>query len=525
MPTKEKSCHWKTTTSAAARRDRTGRQTVARTACPAATTVARMVVPMVEPMVEPVTTAARMAALTVARAVTVVPIAVPVSMVERVAPMVARMAAPMVGRAVMVARMAAPTVGLGERAGRSADRPALRRCVSADPDEFARTHWGRGPLLSAAAELPKAFDDLLTLAGVDELLSRRGLRTPFLRVARAGDVLGSGQFTRGGGVGAEIADQVADDKVARLFDDGCTLVLQGLHRLWPPLIDFAGRLGVDLGHPVQVNAYVTPASSQGFAAHYDVHDVFVLQLDGRKRWLIHEPVHRDPLREQSWDRRADAVTERAGEPPLIDTVLSPGDALYLPRGYLHSATALGGVSAHLTVGVHVITRHAVAEALLALAVEDPDLRATLPLGIDVANPAQLAPYVAQATRALCRTLAHADPAEVARLVRDRVWSATRPGPLAPLAQVAAVESVAAGTRVEVRPGLRFRLDTAGDRVLLAVPGDRLSLPVSTAPALAALLSGDPCVVGQIAGSSVADQIVLVRRLLREGILVPMGAPV
>lgn len=407
----------------------------------------------------------------------------------------------------------------GGRAGRSTDRPALSRCVAADPEHFASVHWGRSPLLSPAADLPKGFDDLLTLAGVDELLSRRGLRAPFLRVAKNGAVVGSSQFTRGGGVGAEIADQVADDQVTRLFADGHTLVLQGLHRLWPPLIDFAGQLGVDLGHPVQVNAYITPASSRGFAAHYDVHDVFVLQLDGTKRWHIHEPVHRDPLRDQPWDRRADAVAARAEQPPLIDTVLSPGDALYLPRGYLHSATALGGVSAHLTVGVHVLTRYALAEALLALAADDVNLRSTLPLGIDAADPAHLAPHLAETVAALADVLAKADPADVARAVRGRVWQGNRPAPIGPLAQVAAAESVAEGLRVRLRPGLRHRIETEGDRVRLDLPGDQLSLPISTAPALAVLLGGGPCVVGEIPGLPVADQLVLVRRLLREGMLV------
>lgn len=412
----------------------------------------------------------------------------------------------------------------GARAGRSTDRPALRRCVAADPDDFAAAHWGRAPLLSPAAELPKGFDDLLTLAGVDDLLSRRGLRAPFLRVAKNGAVVGSNQFTRGGGVGAEIADQVADDQVTRLFADGHTLVLQGLHRLWPPLIDFAGQLGVDLGHPVQVNAYITPPSSQGFAAHYDVHDVFVLQLDGRKRWLIHEPVHRDPLRDQPWERRTDAVAARAEQPPVIDTVLSPGDALYLPRGYLHSATALGGVSAHLTVGIHVLTRYALAEALLALAGDDVELRSTLPLGIDAADPAQLAPHIAETVAALADVLAKADPADVARRVRGRVWQGSRPAPISPLAQVAAARSVAEGMRVCVRPGLRFRIETEGDRVRVDLPGDQLTSPISTAPALAVLFGGEPCVVGEIPGLPVADQIVLVRRLLREGMLVTMGDP-
>ncbi|PWW64749.1 cupin domain-containing protein [Actinokineospora spheciospongiae] len=402
----------------------------------------------------------------------------------------------------------------------TADRPALRRCVAAEPDAFAAEHWGRAPLLSPAGTLPKAFEDLLTLGDVDELLSRRGLRTPFLRVAKNGSVLSSAQFTAPGGVGAEIGDQVSDDKVAHVFDQGATLVLQGLHRLWPPVIDFAAQLGVDLGHPVQVNAYITPASSQGFSAHYDVHDVFVLQVAGEKRWLVHEPVHADPLRDQPWDQHSAAVAARAEEEPLIDEVLRPGDALYLPRGYLHSARALGGVSAHLTVGIHVLTRFALVEALLKLAGRDGDLRGSLPLGIDAADPDALAPHLAETVDALARVVRSSTPGEVAELLRDRAWSGNRPAPLAPLAQVAAAQSVAEGSRVVLRTGLRSRLTPAGDRVLLDVPGDRLSLPAYTAPALAALLTGASVAVGDLPGLDVADQTTLVRRLLREGVLVP-----
>ena len=177
--------------------------------------------------------------------------------------------------------------------------------------------WARGPLLSTRSELaaagPAGFDDLFSLAAVDELLSRRGLRTPFIRLAKNGVVAPAGRYTRSGGTGAQVADQVADDRVLELFLDGHTVVLQGLHRLWPPLIEFAGALTTDLGHPVQVNAYITPASSQGFSAHYDVHDVFVLQVAGEKRWRISEPVHPAPLRDQPWtDRRAEVAARAAG---------------------------------------------------------------------------------------------------------------------------------------------------------------------------------------------------------------------
>ena len=266
--------------------------------------------------------------------------------------------------------------------GPAHDGRALARCV-ADPDAFAAA-WGRRPLLATASELPRSFDDLLDLDGVDELLSRRGLRTPFLRMAKDGVVVDSGRYTRPGGVGAAIGDQVDDTAVTRLFADGTTIVLQALHRLWPPIIEFAGALARELGHPIQVNAYVTPPSSRGFAAHYDIHDVFVLQLAGEKRWIVHEPVHEWPLRSQPWTQRRRQVERAVAETaPTIDTVLRPGDALYLPRGFLHSAEALGDVSAHLTVGIHVVTRQALVEALARGGRGRAGLRQALPVGIDL----------------------------------------------------------------------------------------------------------------------------------------------
>ena len=239
-------------------------------------------------------------------------------------------------------------------------------------------------------------------------------------------------------------------------------MLQGVHRTWAPVADLVTELAAELGHPAQTNAYITPASSQGFSAHYDVHDVFVLQVAGTKRWHVHAPVHADPLRSQPWNDRADAVAARATEDPLIDEVLEPGDVLYLPRGYLHSATAQGEVSAHLTIGVHVLTRWAVVDALVNALTDDPALRGSLPLGIDAADPEALAPHVEAVAARLAETLAAPDPARaerVARRLRRRAWTGNRPEAVAPLAQAAASTAADASTAVRCRRGLHHRLRT------------------------------------------------------------------
>jgi bifunctional lysine-specific demethylase and histidyl-hydroxylase NO66 len=389
--------------------------------------------------------------------------------------------------------------------------------VSVPPAEFAERYWGREPLLSSAGP---AFDDLFGLAAVDELLSRRGLRTPFLRIAKDGRIIDPARFTGSGGAGAEIADQVREDSVAALFADGATLVLQGLHRTWAPLADLAAQLSADLGHPVQINAYVTPPSNRGFSAHYDVHDVFVLQVAGAKRWRIHPPVLADPLRSQPWTQREAAVKAQAAGPPHLAATLNPGDRLYLPRGWLHSADALGEVSVHLTVGVHPVTRYAVVEALAALAAQAPDLRASLPLGLDAADPDQVAPHLAGTVAALRDWLATADPAAVADRLRSTLWPQSRPGPVRPLVQAAAAAALEQDTAVVLRPHLRHRLTGDGDAVVLSLADRQVRFPAATEPALKAVLSGQPVRVGELPGLDGADRLVLVRRLLREAVCVP-----
>ena len=386
--------------------------------------------------------------------------------------------------------------------------------------DFAEQYWGRRPLLTRAAQLPARFDDLLGESAVDELLSRRGLRTPFLRVAKDGDIVAPARYTRGGGAGAGAGDQVADDMVLQQLDCGATLVLQALHRTWPPLVTFGSQLSGELGHPVQINAYVTPPQNRGFAAHYDVHDVFVLQVAGRKQWRVHSPVLAEPLRDQPWDQRRSAVAQRARETPLIDEVLAPGDALYLPRGYLHSAVAIGELSIHLTVGVHPLTRYQLVRHLLDAAASDPALRMSLPMGVDLGDPAVLEPHLRDTVSALRSYLDTISVEPVAERITSDLIRQTRAAPIAPLEQLAAAESVDAATLLRLRPGLRCTLvrDDAGLRLRMldkAVP-----LPLGAEAALKTVLVGRAFAPGELPGLDPIEQLALVRTLLREAVVVP-----
>ncbi|HEY8302880.1 MAG TPA: cupin domain-containing protein [Jatrophihabitans sp.] len=396
---------------------------------------------------------------------------------------------------------------------------ALARCTALPAAQFAELHWGRAPLLTRAAELGRDFTDLLSPDAVDELVSRRGLRTPFLRMAKDGTVLAPKQFTRGGGAGAGIADQVADDKVLALLAEGATLVLQGLHRTCPPLVSFGSQLADELCHPVQINAYITPPQSRGFAAHYDVHDVFVLQVSGRKRWRLHEPVVRNPLENQNWEKFRDRVAARAETEPLLTTVLEPGDALYLPRGTIHAAEALGETSIHLTVGVHPLTRYTVVQRLLELAQHEDALRTSLPMGVRNDNPAVLAEEFDEIIQHLEFYLAGSGVEDVTSFLADRLRQQTRPEPLAPLAQLAAADALLPDTVLRVRDALEGYTDQDDEHVTITTIDRTLTLPAAAGAAVETALSGKPFTASELPGLDADDQLVVARRLLREGVIV------
>lgn len=376
------------------------------------------------------------------------------------------------------------------------------RLTGLSQEEFAREVWARTALLTRRAD---DFSDLFSADAVDELISRRGLRTPFLRVAKDGATLPESSFTSPGGVGATIADQLDDTALWRAFADGATLVLQALQRTWGPVADFGARLSTELGHPVQANAYVTPPQNRGFDDHYDVHDVFVLQIDGTKRWLVHEPVHPDPLRDQPWTDRRSAVAEAAKGKAYIDTVLEPGDVLYLPRGWLHAAQAQGEVSIHLTLGIHSWTRYELAEQLaqaaLATLRDDPRMRSSLPLGVD--GPDGEIDIVREH---LVAAIARADSAPLFHRTRR---GQERPAPLGPLAQLKAVDGLRPDSRVRLREALEARLE--GRR--LATRVGWLDFRETDLPSVTRMLDGETRSAGDLG-------VELVERLLRAGVLVP-----
>lgn len=239
---------------------------------------------------------------------------------------------------------------------------------------------------------------------MDAVVTASGLRTPAIRIVREGRILPASSFTRAASIAGQALTGLVDAR--RVLDEvrgGATVVLQGLHRYWPPLTDLITALERELGHPCQANAYLTPAGSQGFAPHRDTHDVFVVQSEGAKTWRLGEE----------------------GEEEEVE--LHPGRVLYLPTGTRHSARAQDDLSLHVTIGINQFTwRGLVRRALLASLDEIED--GHLPAGwLD--DPTEVLEGLRQRLAAVAEQLATSDPTTVV-VAHEQDFLTSRPPRLA-----------------------------------------------------------------------------------------------
>ena len=405
---------------------------------------------------------------------------------------------------------------------REAGRAALARCVG-DPDRFLAGPHGRRPHLHRDGG---PYDDLLSLAQVDDALTGHGLRFPAVRVVRDGEVIGHDCFTRTARTGrARVDDLVEPGRLLDLFADGATIVLQALQRWWLALTTFCRDLEMALGHRVQANAYLTPPGAAGLAPHHDTHDVFVLQVAGTKSWALREPVIEAPL-----DRHVSDHAACAARPVLLEADLAPGDAMYIPRGVVHSAAAQERLSLHLTVGILAVTAYDVARRLLDRAADDVAFRRDLPPGYAF-DPDLARRAVAGVVQQLVGWLDHIDEPDTAA-VADELCGAfvtsRAPHLVGQLLELADLDALDDTTVVRRRTGTLCTIAThdsepAELRVTLA---DRqLALPVTLAPAVRRLLDGRPHAVGELADMlDGPSRLVLVRRLVREAVMVTHRGP-
>jgi len=370
--------------------------------------------------------------------------------------------------------------------------------LSGDAQTFRTKVWASHVHLHQTD--PSLLTGLLSLDDVDQLLTGSAIRTPAVRIAQDGSVLPASRYTRSATMAGEPLTGLVDArKVLDLFEAGASVVLQGLHRYWPPLTDLCAELESELGHPCQANAYLTPAGSQGFTVHSDTHDVFVFQTHGSKLWEVHE--------------------DGPDGPVPHEVLLEPGLSMYLPTGTPHAARAQQTASLHVTIGINQVTWRDLLDQVVGRELDaQPDAIAHLPAGY-LDDPGTLADGLADRLTRLADSLRAVDADDAANLQVRRFLGA-RPSRLrGGLRDRLVLADIADDTPLRRRTGHPMRLETEAGRVHVLLGDRTVTVPGLLRPALDALRD-----LTELSPADLADhldaqsRLVLCRRLVREGLL-------
>jgi bifunctional lysine-specific demethylase and histidyl-hydroxylase NO66 len=158
--------------------------------------------------------------------------------------------------------------------------------------------------------------------------------------------------------------------------------------------------------------------------------------------------------------------------------------------------------------------------VVELATEEEWFREGLPVGY-AADPAALEASLADRVAELRRFLDKVDLGQVADRAARRFWS-SRPPPLrGQLRALLSLEELGDDSEVRRRPGATCRLRVTGDRLEVLLGDRTLTMPARLEPAVRRLLDADRCTPADLAGElDGPSRLVLVRRLVREGLLQP-----
>ncbi|MFH8472364.1 JmjC domain-containing protein [Streptomyces sp. NPDC018000] len=235
----------------------------------------------------------------------------------------------------------------------------LKRCVR-DEQEFFATYWRRAPAVLRPDDPPV---DLLDTVELDGLLDSGLLRVPYIGLVHEGRDVPTERFCTPRVVLGEIVEDYADAALVRhlVDNEGATVLLRYVNQWHQGVRALTTGLAEQLGRQVEAFCFRTPAGTQGRPLHRDDADVLAIQISGEKRWRIHA----GPA-DGNWE-----PAKEDGDPGevLLETVLRPGEVLYVPRGFAHHADAVGETPAvHLSLTVReagTANLYALLQALLA----------------------------------------------------------------------------------------------------------------------------------------------------------------
>lgn len=209
---------------------------------------------------------------------------------------------------------------------------------------FRNTYFEKHPYLKIGAFETHPFGWSL----VDEILDRQEPSADRIKVLKGGRIDPECYTEEFLDIGIR-RRRILKPNLYGLMAEGASLVLNRSELVSRQVEAVCMEVGRFVGTQTTVNVYASMSEMPATNVHWDTHDVFIVQVVGRKRWRVYEPTFYLPLSSQTSDGHKADVPDN----PIFDHVLEEGSILYVPRGWWHRVEPVeDSDTIHLTVAIH-----------------------------------------------------------------------------------------------------------------------------------------------------------------------------
>ncbi|CCI04793.1 cupin domain-containing protein [Microcystis aeruginosa] len=369
-----------------------------------------------------------------------------------------------------------------------------------DTKTFFSEYWEKRPCLISRTE-PDYYSHLLSLKDIDSIIRSYGSNLSDVEVIKE-----NSYFTPNGVVNAQ--------QLYQAYSQGYTLRVRKISERWQPISDLRTKLQVFFNHPVLINLYMSPKNSQGFQAHFDTHEVFIVQVEGSKNWRIYDSPITLPLIS---DLKYQEKLRNQLTSPVTAFTLNAGDLLYIPRGYIHEVFTSDSFSTHLTVAIHTYKWFDLLNiAVNLIAQKDVRFRESLPIGFLEQGEAKVS--LQEQFQELLQILADKSQVEFAVEELAQLFLGETPPPAdGQFYQLENIDKLTLETIVKKRAGI-YRFIKTITHVGIQFAGNTVKESNRSERAIRFILDSEEFAIKDIPGLVDNSKLNLVRRLIQEGIL-------
>lgn len=216
------------------------------------------------------------------------------------------------------------------------------------------------------------FDEVVSWAVLNRMLAYGGLEHPRLRLELGGAEIAPERYLRQRNNGYR---RPLVGELTQLLHQGAILGIEAAEDLHEPISEACQALEALLGPPVRADLYASGNDGPSRDLQWNDHETLLCEVSGHKEWSLFQPTTYYAVDKTSQPTPAGAANWRG--------VLSPGEMLYIPRGWWYCDKPLGEPALYLALTFRSPRGIDVAWRVLRRAEERKLMRADIPRNVSV----------------------------------------------------------------------------------------------------------------------------------------------